>query len=179
MRILFNKNKTNKINKISILNSAVRSWHEVRPLHAGCPIREYPHVATSLRGKNSLFIFKKKHSPNSINWTTQKEEEGHSTVSLSYLDSHVTRFLLCCHSIRFKSRNEQGGATVEIKSRDCSSWLMEWMTHDDVFFMVRNGSTAINPRPDRRKQSSLTYCEIHGNGFEREFDFYVRRKKWA
>ena len=38
--------------------------------------------------------------------------------NLSYLDSHVTRFLQY-HSVRFKSPNKQGGTTVEIELCDC------------------------------------------------------------
>ena len=42
-----------------------------------------------------------------------------SKSNLSYLDSHVTRFLLyCVISIQCKSPNDQRGATVEIRSRD-------------------------------------------------------------
>ena len=45
--------------------------------------------------------------------------QGIVQSSLSYLDSHVTRFLLCfCHFMQFKSPNAQCGTTVEIKSRD-------------------------------------------------------------
>ena len=48
-----------------------------------------------------------------------KSELSTTVEPLIYWQSRDSISTVLCHSIRYKSPNEQGGATVEIESRDC------------------------------------------------------------
>ena len=61
-----------------------------------------------------------------------------------------------CHSVRFESPNEQGGATVEIKSRDCQD-----MKGSTVFSIQEQCKTIkSNDQTKHLKKKKLEKIEI-------------------